>query len=240
MFEWRQAKRGGRFLSLSGALLLAAALALCAVQAAAAEEAVSDPKTAPCKGLKPYNNLDELLYQFYINLDSDCLFKMPVEELEKIWGIKILNEERANPETYSTFSELEFYDKPYKSEKDAFFVGTFRGKDNTNVFWVNITKKYFEKYATLFPDGNFPKLIPEPLKKSYVWRPSIRPSGHPFRMPEKPRNQGVYRMTNYKYYWLNSNRTSMIYLRGIYGVTGVTIQNQVSESYQVIHQTTLF
>ena len=70
----------------------------------AEEGVVADPKaaTAPCKGLKPYNNLDELLYQFYINLDSDCLFKMPVAELEKTWDIKILSRDRVNAMTRSS------------------------------------------------------------------------------------------------------------------------------------------
>jgi len=194
MFKWRQAERGGRFLSLSGTLLLAAALALCAVQAAAAEEVVSDPKTAPCKGLKPYNNLDELLYQFYINLESDCLFEMPTAELEEAWDVKILDKERAKSENYYPLSETEFYNKPYKSERDAFYIekGTW--------FYIKITKEYYDRYGSLFPSGAPPKLISDALVKDfeypyvYRWNSELRIhywilAGHSvvgFTIPDQP------------------------------------------------------
>lgn len=49
---------------------IAVALFLCLPRNAAAEGKM-------CTNLKEIHNLDELLYQFYINLDSDCLFTMP-------------------------------------------------------------------------------------------------------------------------------------------------------------------
>ena len=60
-----------------------------------AEENVPHKGETICKELKPFNNLDELLYQFYVNLVSDCLFDMPVEELQTIWHIQIFARERA-------------------------------------------------------------------------------------------------------------------------------------------------
>ena len=42
-----------------------------------------------CKNLGKVGDLDDLLFQMYSNLDSHCLFEMPVGELERIWGIPV-------------------------------------------------------------------------------------------------------------------------------------------------------
>ncbi|MDL2259637.1 hypothetical protein LJB99_02010 [Deltaproteobacteria bacterium OttesenSCG-928-K17] len=84
MLNWSEQYRGGYFFKLA-AMLLLAAWPLCVSPVAVADErlpAAEGGQVTPCKGLKPFNNLDELLYQFHINLDSDCLFTMPVEEHE--------------------------------------------------------------------------------------------------------------------------------------------------------------
>ena len=121
--------------------LVMATLLLCSIPAiAVAEEspaAAADPRTAPCKGLKPFNNLDELLYQFYINLDSDCLFEISTKELEEVWNIKILDDERAKPKNFYPLSETEFYNKPYKSEKDTFYLErTYDPHVGANIFII--------------------------------------------------------------------------------------------------------
>lgn len=179
-------KRGQFSFTLSGMLWLVAALLLCALSvAAAAEEAapaasdgkgnVADANTAPCKGLKPFNNIDELLYQFYINLESDCLFEMPTAELEEVWGIKILDDERVKPRNFYPLSETEFFNRPYKTKKDAFYMertqaaiqdtdGKYRNPINR--FILKPTNEYFEKHGPLFPDEKFPKLLPATNKHS--------------------------------------------------------------------------
>ena len=167
-------KRCQPSLKLSGFLLSLAMLLPCSMRAiAVAEEnvaVVSDESTVPCKGLKPYNNLDELLYQLYINLDSDCLFNMSVVELEKVWGIKILDEERFKPKNYYPLSETEFYYKPYKTEKDAFYVEAAHDENSGSLRWIGIkiTEEYIEKYGTLFPDEKLPKWLPEPNRYNYT------------------------------------------------------------------------
>ena len=91
------------------------------------EVIITDDETinTTCKSLKPFDNIDELLYQFYINLDSDCLFTTPLAELEKAWDIKIDSQERIDAGQYDI---NDFYKKPYKSEKDAFYVKASRGE----------------------------------------------------------------------------------------------------------------
>ena len=238
-------QKGDRYSAkLSGMLLLVVALLICYVPAArAVEETISDTEASLCKGLKPFKNLDELLYQFYINLDSDCLFEMPVAELEKVWEIKILSEERVRKlyEKWETkpysdekanlsrarFQLSESYDfknKPYKSEKDAFFVE--KGRTNItdlNYFLIQITKEYNEIYATLFPDGNYPRLLPVP-RKEWMERLSV----HHWSIGESPRhkNKGMYDPYSY-YYWLNSDQTRMISLGGLWGVTEVLVRDYV-------------
>jgi hypothetical protein len=149
---------------------LAAMLLVCFVSSSA-----SAAEDHPCKGLKPFSNLEELLYQFYIN-DNECLFTMPVNELEKIWDIKILSEERRKPKNYYPLSEIEFYNKPYKSERDAFYIEMDTNKKaGQEFFLILITRAYYEKHGTLFPDGSFPDFISKFLisrgsrRISYFW-----------------------------------------------------------------------
>jgi len=140
---------------------------------------VGDISAAPCKGLQPFNNLDELLYQFYINLESDCLFEMPAAELEKIWDIKILDKELAKPKNYYPLSENEFYNKPYKSEKDAFYVELVHYSDDEidsladykSIFRLKMTKKYFEEHGTFFSDEKLPALLPKPRWEVFAGLP---------------------------------------------------------------------
>ena len=119
----------------------------------------------PCRGLKPFNNLEELLYQVYINLDSECLLKMPVAELEEKWGIKILSDERLKPGqmSFQLRDSFDFAGKPCVSEKDAFFVEKKVDEEQgISELVISITDAYREKHGTLFPDGRYPKLLPEP------------------------------------------------------------------------------
>ncbi|MDL2260608.1 hypothetical protein LJB99_07070 [Deltaproteobacteria bacterium OttesenSCG-928-K17] len=153
-------KAGLFFCKATGMLMLMAVLLVWggtamgedALPAEVASGVEADAKSAPCKELKPYNNLDELLYQFYVNRGNDCFEYMSAAELEKIWDVKILSEERAKPAVYYPLSEVEFYNKPYRSERDAFYIemAAGRGGLRKNSFYVRITKEYFERHGTLF------------------------------------------------------------------------------------------
>jgi hypothetical protein len=214
------------FTKLSGILLMLAFL-LCSVPVS------SDFGEVMCKDLKPFNNLDELLYQFYINLNSECLFKMSAAELEKIWGIKIFSDER--PEKGQARYQLrmgsDFKNKPYKSEIDAFFVVMSRSRRNrdanVNEFLIEISETYYDKYGTLFPDGNYPALLPNPhidisQKEIYPTRPGGPDESKPSR-PRPPINVGKYNMTDFSYYWSSFDHTREIRLDGTRGVTRILI-----------------
>lgn len=164
-----------------------------------------------CRDLKPVNNLDELLYQFYINLDSDCLFTTPLSELEATWGIKILSKERLQPgqTLYELRMGSDFSGKSSLSDVDAFYVEVIRNSnENKSVeFQIIITDEYYQTHGTLFPDGNFPNLLPRPSQKDDLEGFPYRGGGH-----HEPhlRNTGEYNK-RFIYYWLNSDRTRFIY-----------------------------
>ena len=219
--------------------MLVMTLLFCVVPAVAEEAVLTTPgaKSAPCKDLKPFKNLDELLYQFYINLDSDCLFTMPVAELEKVWGIKILSDEKLKPgQKYDDLkNNADFRGKPYnRSEKNAFYLEIRHHKRSNFIsFSIRITKEYLEKFGTLFPWGNYPKLIPEPIKKPNPKSIHITGRGNPSKSERLSITPGKYSdNNNCSYYWLNSDQTHMIDLEGIMGsVVGITMQNKVFPAF---------
>ena len=195
-----------------------------------ADQSIPEPESTPCKELKPFNDLDELLYQFYVNLDSDCLFEMPVEELEKIWDIKIFASERAQ-ETGQFRESEEFANKPYKNEKDAFYIRMSQGKwTKKNDFYIDITNEYFEKNATLFPDDNYPKLLPEPLTQTAIMLISPSRPGH--QEPLCPKNRRRYDLQRRRYYWINSDHTREMSLHGFCGITSILIFNRPAPDSQ--------
>ena len=146
-------------------------------------------------------------------------------ELEKIWNIKILSKERLKPDQryYELRESSDFYNKSYKSEKDAFYVEIYHRHNTStkNEFRIGITSAYYEKYATLFPDGNYPKLLPEPLRQLQPQDISHGSEGTVF---QRPRNRGKYRLDEVRYYWLSSDQMHHVTLTGTYGVTGIVMQ----------------
>lgn len=163
----------------------------------------------PCRGLGPYNNIDELLYQFYINLDSDCLFKMPVEELEKIWNTKILSEARAQigEKRYQIRKSADFRNKAYKSEKDAFYMETYKSEDTgLNTFNLYPTEFFAKNYGSFYNDNSLPGLLPMPLKGPYIT------------------SSGQCREVSY--YWPSSDKTRGISLSGCSGLNTIGMRHR--------------
>ena len=160
---------------LSGISWILAALLLCFISVSAyAEESAPvavKEEMALCNDLKPLNNINELLYQFFINLDDDCLFVTPIDELEKVWGIKILYKEGriTEEELQALKNGPDFLGKPHSTEKDDFFVQASREAEGINKFTIFVTGAY-KLHAPLSPfrDENLPKLIPDPLAKESV------------------------------------------------------------------------
>ena len=209
-----------------GGMLLFVALVICLMPLSAEAEENSprdvEELKKTCRGLGPFNNLDELLYQFYINLDSDCLFYMPVGELEKIWGIKILSEERAKygAEYSKVRDSADFYFKPYESEKDSFYLEVWpnRYDPTKNVFSIQITREYYERTRTLFYDAKFPRTLPEPIEEQLE-------RGVPWAAREyRPRKLGRLFPSWFLYTWPNSDGSHKIKLGAEHGITSIGIR----------------
>jgi len=206
MFKWRQAERGGRFLSLSGALLLAAALALCAVQAAAAEEAVQELKTTPCGHIKPFKDADELMYQLYLSLEDDCLFKMDPKELSKIWGIPTLEISDRRKPIGNHYSKEVREPLPGDHAHLFFSVGYSPDYPHMSGFYLRrVNTNDYDNYP-FFSDNEYPKLLPEPLLCYMNDRKFILP-------PQRGKYIG-----NEVYAWFNADKTRWLSLKSTAGI----------------------
>jgi len=172
---------------------------------------------APCQGLKPFNNLDELLYQLYINLGRNCLFQMSTEELEKSWDIKILD--RSRKLTGQSRASSDFYNKPYKSEKDSFYVEISRHPANfrATLIYINITKEFKNKHFSLFPIGTSPKLLPKPQEFYSMLNNGYNPTYKSTVEDDRPGWSG------YEYFWSSSDGWQMLWYSPSYGINRIVM-----------------
>ncbi len=160
-------------------------------------------KDGDCKGLHKVTSRDDLLQQMYATaFKSDCLYDMSNEELEKIWGIPVINDNKLNnkytKEEFDKNPSVLFYD--INSRLD-FFVeeGNYMG---SKYFVIHISRKAF-KYGiqTLFPEGYFPK---------YFGTPVIKKLKHPRHPPPSigffSSEYGKPFKKRHSYIWENANQ----------------------------------
>lgn len=160
-----------------------------------------------CKNLHKVKDIDDLLFQFYSNIESQCLFEMPTQELEKIWGIRILDyigassdkKDKLNIEYHLTWEN-----------KDGLFLTKEDFERGIPAFSINITKKYRNDNAGWggsIGQGQFPKLLPPPFIINKPFDPFIKPHIEG-RKPITPKNT-VYEIHS-QYYWLNKERIDQL------------------------------
>ena len=185
-----------------------------------------------CTDLKKVNNLDELLYQMYSNLDSDCLFTMPLAELEEAWGTKILDRNNLKPgqRLFELRRSVDFDGKPYHSEADAFYVEAYREGNRTTNFTIFMTEAYEKAHITLFPEGNFPRMLPDPISRALM--PLPNPSIDPDGPPRYPQNPGKYN-GRYVYFWVNTAKTHMIVITPgqTNAVGGIRVHDEIPSGF---------
>lgn len=159
-----------------------------------------------CTNFKKVMDLDELLNQFYSNLERDCLFVTPLSELEKAWDIEILDEDRLSKEGNFMKLVVGFSDKPYRTSSDAFYLSL--SSKHPRKFTIYITNAYYFKHQTLFPNGNFPLLLPKPAqqmdREPNTFTSCIR--DYDFETRE---HSGVYEKSKV-YYWVSNDQKRMI------------------------------
>lgn len=118
--------------------------------------------TATCPNLAKVNDIDDLLFQFYSNLDNQCLFEMPTEELEKIWGIRVLDY------VNRSYDEKDILNREYqriRKNEDGFFVSKRNYEHGISAFDISLTDRYIDKnkgWGSSVGKGQFPKLLPPP------------------------------------------------------------------------------
>lgn len=149
-----------------------------------------------CKNLSKVNDIDELLFQFYTHIDNQCLFEMPVEELEKAWGIPVFEYDSEKWKVIGKdVSQL-------TTEGDGFYVIKQLLKNNVSVFYIKLTNRYKKKnqgYGGSLSKGQYPKLLPAP--QIIVNEGRINPPDSGESMFPIPENTIYQQQTGY--YWIN-------------------------------------
>lgn len=156
--------KGSVFFEFNRMLLIIAILLLFPTLATAEVQdtiPTPDPKTAPCIGLKPFKNIDELLYQIYSNLESDCLFKMDPRKLAEIWQIPSI--------TFMDRHKSPVYSDERKSNTDYFNsdlvleVAEVDGDSDIDYIIIRLDYDNGAGEKGLFSTNKYPKLVPAPL-----------------------------------------------------------------------------
>lgn len=207
-------------------ILLTAIFCAFSLAAYTKENVNQGSKSERCTNLQKVNNLDELLYQFYSHLDGDCLFTTPLAELKKAWGVKIFTAQNI---VLSKLEKSAEYDgKPYLTELNGFYILAPHRDGITYNFSILETEAQFNEHATLFPNGEYPKLLPKPIGLDWSWYTDKNCSEYGY-IPHRPKNPGVYKQCHY-YFWLNADKTHAIVLETspLQGVFDITIYKQIS------------
>lgn len=158
-------------------VLLAAIFLFFANPVLAINENVLEPQSTVCIGLKSFKNMEELVYQIYTNLDTDCLFKMEPRELADIWQIPIIivykngdfSRER-RPASLGAHDHLHF--AVYETDGDP-YIDYFRIVPANG---VSVDSDPF------FPGKDYLGLLPKPLICGHTFKNLVWPNSNKTRM----------------------------------------------------------
>ena len=161
-------------------------------------------KNQTCKNLAKIKGIDDLLFQMYSNLDSYCLFEMPAGELERIWGIPVVD--FTDPKDEGRVSVVDKEDTLYIIKMNADYE---HQKPNKIVLEVQMGDAYIEKITPFWggsiAQGQLPALLPKPIVITPISDPNapapIFDFGFGLRFKE-PEN--IYESSSY-YIWLNKS-----------------------------------
>lgn len=143
-----------------------------------------------CQNLYQVIDIDDILKQMYDNIDSDCLFKMPANELEKIWGIKVFD--------LNTLTEPRVTIEKFAQSYQALYVT--RHTSSSGITSLKVLSSYpTYSLGGSFVYGRFPYYLPPP--KIYKHE-NYEVFGRVYPVPED-----IYANMDYKpmrdYLWLN-------------------------------------
>lgn len=159
-----------------------------------------------CKNLQKVKDIDDLLFQFYSNLDSQCLFAMPTQKLEKIWGIRVLDYIGASSDKVN---DLNIESQERWENKEGLFVSKENFEQGIPAFHIRVTHKYVDKnkgWGGSAGKGQYPKFLPAPqIVNKHVDESDQKPRIHGSR-PIIPKNT-VYEKYS-RYYWVNRSNSN--------------------------------
>ena len=189
------------------AIILACSIALCACSPEQTNQQSGNTDSSPAtikkakarcmNTLHHVSNRDDLIKQmFETALEDDCLYHFTSAELEKIWGIPVFDYVQVDPMML-----------PIPPNKDIESpIGLYVVKNEVPAgatFRIEMTLSELNKHFSIFPEGRFPSILPQP--KSFALNeaalrhpPTYIP---PYQLPPQAKIKA-----GRKYYWFKDNR----------------------------------
>lgn len=193
-----------------------------------------------CRNLHKVSDVDDLLKQLYDNIDSYCLFDMPTEELESIWGVKVfdfsnvdnISESRALVEEYHV----------YNRNNDTFFI-TKQKNENSVYLMISPTEVYVNKTNGIWLGnmglGKFPADLPAPSKIHRMPHEVSLPNvSSDFKPRPSPKNS-VYDTWSFYYWWqgeLEMSKPFLVIETGMDNVPASPVLYQNGYNYNFLEQ----
>lgn len=193
-----------------------------------------------CRNLHKVIDVDDLLKQMYDNIDSHCLFDMPTEELESIWGVKIFDFSNVDDISESTALVEEYH--VYNRNNDTFFI-TKQKNENSVYLMISPTEVYINKTNGIWYGnmglGKFPADFPAPSKihrmPHEVSLPNVPADFNPRVSPKN----SVYDTWSFYYWWkgeLEMNKPFLVIETGMDNFPASPMLYQNSYNYMFLNQ----
>ena len=168
-------------------------------QKALTVEEIAQAKASCVKTLHKVTSRDDLIVQmFETALEDDCLYHFTSAELEKIWGIPIADYIQVDP--------LKLPVPPNKDIESP--IGLYVVKNTIPAgatFRIEMTLSELEKHFSIFPEGYFPSILPEP--KSFALPEAAIRSHHVTYIPPYQSPPQAKIKAGRTYYWFKDNRS---------------------------------
>ena len=167
-------------------------------QKALTVEEIAQAKARCLQTLHKVTSRDDLIGQmFETALEDDCLYHFTSTELEKIWGIPVFDYVQVDPMML-----------PIPPNKDIESpIGLYVEKDTVPAgtsFYMKMTLSELEKHFSIFPEGYFPSILPEP--KSFALPEAAIRSHHVTYIPPYQSPPQAKIKADRMYYWFKDNQ----------------------------------
>ena len=161
-------------------------------------EEIAQAKASCLQTLHKVTSRDDLIAQmFETALEDDCLYHFTSTELEKIWGIPVFDYVQVDPMML-----------PIPPNKDIESpIGLYVEKDTVPAgtsFYMKMTLSELEKHFSIFPEGYFPSILPEP--KSFALPEAAIRSHHVTYIPPYQSPPQAKIKADRMYYWFKDNQ----------------------------------